>query len=416
MRGDRVFLGASNFFGAQSDWLNVAPLGTGLQVSVTSEGDVVFVAGRAQITLTISSPAEYAGTYVVDPSELANGAVNLVPPVISGATSDSTAVGQELSAVPGLWVYDDKSTPPELTSGWYRDGVPIPDAVAQTYVLQDTDVGTDIGYTEIYSGPDATVVAESSLLPVPVPAWDPSVLFEAGEIGIVILPGTSFGACYQEITGAEATTPCLDGDPVGTYHCLVTGRYAVAPSDEHRMRYRQDATGSFLEKPYQEQLLQLPLDFSGSDEVVVCALAEKTDGAFDVLLEHKDNASDGYFNIAQSGSNGEGWTHQARGTQQQNAGQTTGFPAGASYLVTGQSKISGPYVSLRVNGTEIARSENSLGSGTFADDTLYIGGRNGAPASSFTGKIRGLIVCSAVPDAETLAELEACVQAQEADG
>lgn len=59
-------------------------------------------------------------------------------------------------------------------------------------------------------------------------------LFANGESGAVLMPGTSYGVVYVERTGAAASTIALPGDPVGTYRCLVTGKYYVAPSDSAR--------------------------------------------------------------------------------------------------------------------------------------------------------------------------------------
>lgn len=59
-------------------------------------------------------------------------------------------------------------------------------------------------------------------------------LYADGNVGIPLLPGTPYGVCYTERSGASATTVCAPGDPVGTYKCLVTGLYAIAPSDSAR--------------------------------------------------------------------------------------------------------------------------------------------------------------------------------------
>jgi hypothetical protein len=44
--------------------------------------DAVVQAASGEISLTVTSPPEFAGTYVTDTALLASGPVNLVPPVV----------------------------------------------------------------------------------------------------------------------------------------------------------------------------------------------------------------------------------------------------------------------------------------------------------------------------------------------
>lgn len=57
-------------------------------------------------------------------------------------------------------------------------------------------------------------------------------LIASGKIISAELPGTPYGISYQERTGASATTVAGDGDPVGTWHDLISDTYRTAPTDD----------------------------------------------------------------------------------------------------------------------------------------------------------------------------------------
>lgn len=78
-------------------------------------------------------------------------------------------------------------------------------------------------------------------------AFDPSSLS-----GLALWLDPASGV-FQERTGAGATTPAGDGDPVGTWKARNAAVYFVAPADAARPTYRANAG-----KPY--------LEFDGSDD------------------------------------------------------------------------------------------------------------------------------------------------------
>ncbi|MER9665565.1 hypothetical protein [Mesorhizobium sp. M0203] len=77
-------------------------------------------------------------------------------------------------------------------------------------------------------------------------AFSPLSLFARGEVGVAILPGTEFGVAYQERTGASATTVCAHGDPVGTFHDLLTSKYITTDADSKRPLYQIEGTKHYL--------------------------------------------------------------------------------------------------------------------------------------------------------------------------
>lgn len=63
---------------------------------------------------------------------------------------------------------------------------------------------------------------------------------------VVFIPDPTNGTCFQERTGAAATTPAGVGDPVGTIKSLTGAIYATAPSDAARAVMSQDGDTYYL--------------------------------------------------------------------------------------------------------------------------------------------------------------------------
>lgn len=85
-------------------------------------------------------------------------------------------------------------------------------------------------------------------------------IYADGNQGVPLLPGTSYGVCYVETTGAAATTVCANADFVGTYKCNLTGRYLVAPSSNARPTYTVSSGLTWLEFDGIDDLLETAVD------------------------------------------------------------------------------------------------------------------------------------------------------------
>jgi hypothetical protein len=94
--------------------------------------------------------------------------VNTAAPVASGTPS----VGQTLSCAPGSWT---GSPAPTFTYSWLRDGVPVPDAVANTYVVQSADEGNGLTCKVTATNKSGSAAAVSNTLTVPIPSPPPQV-------------------------------------------------------------------------------------------------------------------------------------------------------------------------------------------------------------------------------------------------
>lgn len=116
------------------------------QLSINTEPDNTLVvnAETGLIDITITAPAAFAGTYQISTADLAGGPVNLVAPGLTG----TVAVGQTLTADPGLWVYDPGAGVPLQSWQWRLAGADIAGATTGTYVVQAGDVGPGLSVRE----------------------------------------------------------------------------------------------------------------------------------------------------------------------------------------------------------------------------------------------------------------------------
>ena len=139
-----------------------APVQTWPLIDETEIGDILVQAGAEPLTVTLDS-APYQGSYVLDPSSLAAGPVNLEPPAIVGAAM----VGQTLTVKPGLWSHDGSLSTPTLAWQWLRDGTAIAGATGMDYVTTSADAGKAIGVAETAQDAHGTGRAVSASLAIP---------------------------------------------------------------------------------------------------------------------------------------------------------------------------------------------------------------------------------------------------------
>jgi len=141
--------------GVVSAWTTLATgvVQPALRLSQTADGEVEVDGASGEVTVTITSPAEYAGTHVFQSVDLVSGPVNLVPPVI---VEDGTpAEGETLGILPGLWVYDpDTGGLGSPSYQWQVDtggnGVfaDVTGATATSYLLTGGEAGDGVRLVE----------------------------------------------------------------------------------------------------------------------------------------------------------------------------------------------------------------------------------------------------------------------------
>jgi hypothetical protein len=113
-----------------------APPSDQLDLAATPGGEMQIQNSQGTLTITVSTPAAYAGTYIVDVADLALGPVNLAPAAI--VEGPSVEVADTLTLTPGLWIYD----------------ADVGGIQAPTYQWQ-ADTGGDASYADL-SGATAT--------------------------------------------------------------------------------------------------------------------------------------------------------------------------------------------------------------------------------------------------------------------
>jgi len=217
------------------------PLPTLLPVA---EGDVSYDPVGDEITVTVTAPGIYAGSYLVAASALEAGPVNLVAPVV---LSDGTPeLGETLSRQPGLWLYDARAPQPNLSQRWQEDHFgdgqfqDIPGATGPQFVLDEDDIGDQVRVIETATqgGVGAQSATSAALL---VPAPPPAPILQTA-------PGIT-GA------GVEMATLTADTSDIWTQNDVV-----VTVTDRE---YQLWVGGALTEGPQTTPTVTLPLGSVG---------------------------------------------------------------------------------------------------------------------------------------------------------
>jgi hypothetical protein len=153
-------------------------------------------------------------------------------------------------------------------------------------------------------------------------------------------------------------------------------------------------------------------NFTGTDKVTVFAAVRKlSDAAVGVIAELTSNLNtvNGSFFVAAPGSitiaSGQNASFNARGTSIGAAVTATGLISPVTVIATGEADISASTVRLRSNGVLIGTTTTSLGSGSFANDILYLF-RRGGTTLPFNGNLYALIVAGGSYPLSTIQRVE----------
>ena len=144
-----------------------------LTIAVSSENTLIIEAGTGAISVTITDPPEFAGTYQTDTSQLTGGPVNLSPPGLSGLVDS----GETLTASGGLWIHEIGAGTLTQSWQWHRNGAEIAGATGGTYTVQAQDIGQTITVFETMTDGAGQRMAESAAAALGfVPSDDPGLL------------------------------------------------------------------------------------------------------------------------------------------------------------------------------------------------------------------------------------------------
>ncbi|WP_044007898.1 hypothetical protein [Jannaschia sp. CCS1] len=165
---------------ANGSWSNWNEIDTGtvanrvgiLSLDQMGDNEIEIGVSASDVTITINTPAIYAGTYIVAAADLASGPVNIVQPVI---VNDGTPTeGEILTVTPGLWVYDpDNGGVADPLCQWQSGNADtglftdITGATAHSYQLTAAETAGDVRVEERINDAGGARTQTSATLAVP---------------------------------------------------------------------------------------------------------------------------------------------------------------------------------------------------------------------------------------------------------
>ena len=110
---------------------------------------------NGKVDITVTEPAEFAGSYTVDLTELDTHPVVLVPPAVNG----DVAVGNTVTGTPGLTVFKPGQGTPMSSFQWLLGNSQIAGATNASYVVQSGDdaIGLSLQEQVINASPEPGV-------------------------------------------------------------------------------------------------------------------------------------------------------------------------------------------------------------------------------------------------------------------
>lgn len=137
-----------------------------------------------------------------------------------------------------------------------------------------------------------------------------------------------------------------------------------------------------------------PIDPAGADEVhVFAAVRSLSDGLNQAIVETNTSVDADTGSLQILRASGDQYRFVSRGTASNFVQSGTGFSQPDNALLYARSKISTPIGTLNRNGTQIATSSATQGTGAYTSQILNVGCRNAAsPLLHFNGQMLGLAV------------------------
>lgn len=242
-------------------------------------------------------------------------------------------------------------------------------------------------------------------------AFSPLSLFFGGANGAWYDP-SDFSTMFQDAAGTAPVTAV--GQPVGLM-LDKSGRsnHAFNPSGNSANFpvLQQDGTGRYYLafNGVNQRLQTNNIDFTYGDKMFVSVGARKlSDATTGVVTELSNSFSNaGIFDIfAPVAAGSATYTFGSGGTSAVALTSPAAYASPATNIISGIGNISAPSAILRVNGSQVAQSTSSQGTGNYGNYPLYIGARGGA-SLFFNGRLYGLVVAGKAASAGEIASTEA---------
>ena len=238
-------------------------------------------------------------------------------------------------------------------------------------------------------------------------AFSPASLFSSGEEGAWYDP-SDLSTLFQNSNG---TTAVSVGDPVGYIADKSgNGNHAIQATPTKRPTLQQDGSLYYLDFGGDDGLATSAIDFTGGDQLTVCAGARKNTNTTMVVGELSDSlgSNNGAFRLASLTNT---WRYGAKGTSTVNVNATT-YAAGSLSVLTGLSEITPAVAIIRVDGVPKAASATSQGTGNLGNHPLNIGARGNGTSLFLDGRIYGFIIRDVLSTGADLTNLESYMAAK----
>ena len=228
---------------------------------------------------------------------------------------------------------------------------------------------------------------------------NPLSLFAGGLKGVWYDP-SDLATVWQD---SGRTTPGVVGQPVGCIDDKSGNGYnAIQATAGSRPILRNSGTLYWLEFDGVDDFLasNATVDLTASNEVsAFIGLRKTSDATTQVVLENTTAAGSFRVYVPTGLTN---YIYGAGGTTPIDV-NATGLAAPNTAVISGQTKISTPISTIRVNGVQRATTGTPLGTGNMGNYTLYLGRRNGTTLP-FAGNVYGVIVVGSLVASPTATE------------
>ena len=237
--------------------------------------------------------------------------------------------------------------------------------------------------------------------------FTPASLFSSGEEGAWYDP-SDLSTLFQN---SDGTTAVAVGDSVGYIADKSgNGNHAIQATATKRPTLQQDGSLYYLDFGGDDGLATSAIDFTGGDQLTVCAGLTRDDLTTSVVAELSASVTGntGAFRLAAISTASGQFRYQSRGDGSAQQANASPFGTGKNVL-TGVSDISSQVCTVRVDGTVEGTDTDSQGAGNYGNHPLNIGARDNGSSLFLDGRIYGFVIRSVLSTGDDLSNLESYI-------